>query len=60
MNTEKSTAVISTKWRQVARNRLKLFDQEIAWLAEAKYLGIDLERNLTWKAYVKTVENKVI
>jgi hypothetical protein len=60
MNTQKSTAVIFTKRSQVPRNRLKLFKQEIPWLAEAKYLGIHLERRLTWKAHIKVMENKAV
>jgi hypothetical protein len=53
-------AVIFTKRSQVPRNRIKIFEQEIPWLTEAKYLGIHLERILTWKAHIKVVENKAV
>jgi hypothetical protein len=55
MNTDKSTAVIFT------RRRLKLFEQEIARSAEAKHLGMHLERSLmTGKAQIKPMENKAL
>lgn len=44
----------------MSRNRLILFDQEIAWFAEVKYLVIHLERKFTWRTHVKAVENKII
>jgi hypothetical protein len=53
INIDKSTAVTLTIKRQVPRNRIKLFEQEIPWSAEAKYLGIRLEISLTWKAQLK-------
>jgi hypothetical protein len=53
INTGDSSAVIFTKMRQVPRNRLNLFAQEIPRSAGAKYSGIHLERRLTWKAHIK-------
>jgi hypothetical protein len=44
----------------VRRNRAKLTEQEIPWLAEAKYLNTRLERSLTWKAHIKAIENKAM
>jgi hypothetical protein len=44
----------------VPRNRLKLFEQETPWSAEAKYMGIHLVRRLTWKAHIKDIENKAM
>jgi hypothetical protein len=35
-----------------------VFEQESPWSAEAKYLGMHLERRLTWKAQIKAMENK--
>jgi hypothetical protein len=40
----------------VPRNRLKLFEQEIPWSAEAKYLGIHLKTSFTWKAHISILE----
>jgi hypothetical protein len=37
INTENGTVVTFTKGRQVPRIRLKLFEQEIPWSAEATY-----------------------
>jgi hypothetical protein len=58
INTCNSTAVTFTRKRQVPRNRIKLFEQEIPWSAEAKYLGRHFERILTWEAQLKLWEIK--
>jgi hypothetical protein len=43
------------------RAGLKLFDHEIIKCsAEAKYLGIQFDRNLTWKAHIKDTGNIAI
>jgi hypothetical protein len=44
----------------VPRNWLKLFEQEVPWSAEAKYLGIHSKRRLTWKAHLNAMENKAM
>jgi hypothetical protein len=45
---------------EAPRNRLNLFDQELSWSAEAKDLGIHLERILTLKAHIKVIESKAM
>jgi hypothetical protein len=49
----KSTATIFIKLKQVPRNRLELFEQEIPSSAEAKYLGIHPESSFTLEAHIK-------
>jgi hypothetical protein len=44
--TDKGTAVVFPKRKQVPRDRLKLFEQEISRSAEAKYLDMHLEGEL--------------
>jgi hypothetical protein len=44
----------------VHRNRPELFDQEIPWSAEAKYMGMHLERSLTWKVHITATEIKAM
>jgi hypothetical protein len=58
--TDKSTAEIFTKGRQVLRKRLKRFEQGIPWSTEAKYLAIHHYRSLTWKAHIKAIASKAM
>jgi hypothetical protein len=58
--TDKSTAEIFTKGRQVPRKRLKRFEQGIPWSTEAKYLTIHHYRSLTWKAHIKAIASKTM
>jgi hypothetical protein len=51
---------IYKKRRQIPRNRLKLFETEIPWSRMAKYLGMHLEKSLTWNTHIKAMTSKTM
>lgn len=57
-NPEKTEAVYCTQRRAIPRLQLTLGNAEIAWKSSAKYLGIYIDRRLTWKTHIEKACNK--
>lgn len=61
INVEKSNAVLfrkKTTKQKPDPPPVKLFDTPVPWLDEAKYLGVILDKRLTWKAHFQSIQNK--
>lgn len=58
VNPEKSTAVFFTKRFQRPQDEIRMFDRRIPWGDETKYLGVVLDRRLTWRSHTNHCSNK--
>jgi len=52
LNPQKSTAVLFTNRRPKTPGNLKLYGNNIPWLPSLKYLGVILDRKLTWNPHI--------
>lgn len=53
VNPEKSSALFMTKRKKRhPRTHVTMFGEEIPWKETAKYLGVKLDRGLTWRAHI--------
>ncbi|GFW65642.1 probable RNA-directed DNA polymerase from transposon X-element [Trichonephila clavipes] len=57
INVEKSTAIIFTK-KQSLPPPIIMYNTQIPWSQEAKYLGIIFDTHLTWKQHIYYVRDK--
>ncbi|GFW94006.1 probable RNA-directed DNA polymerase from transposon X-element [Trichonephila clavipes] len=57
INVEKSTAIIFTK-KQSLPPPIIMYNKQIPWFQEAKYLGIIFDTHLTWKQHIYYVRDK--
>ncbi|GFU49920.1 probable RNA-directed DNA polymerase from transposon X-element [Trichonephila clavipes] len=57
INVEKSTAIIFTK-KQSLPPPIIMYNKQIPWSQEAKYLGIIFDTHLTWKQHIYYVRDK--
>ncbi|GFT18628.1 probable RNA-directed DNA polymerase from transposon X-element [Trichonephila clavipes] len=57
INVEKSTAIIFTK-KQSLPPPIFMYNKQIPWSQEAKYLGIIFDTHLTWKQHIYYVRDK--
>lgn len=60
INPQKSQATFFTKRRTTPRDRPIINDTEIPWSPSSKYLGIQLDKSLTWKAHILAVKQKAL
>lgn len=58
VNPEKSAAVLFQKRRLQPHEHVTMFGRPIPWTNQAKYLGIVLDRSLTWRKHVEYVTAK--
>ena len=61
VNVTKSNAVLFSrriKHDLIRTEPLDLFDEAIPWVSEAKYLGIIMDKKLTWKSHIDSVETR--
>ncbi|GBO14616.1 hypothetical protein AVEN_246993-1 [Araneus ventricosus] len=58
VNSDKCQSVYFT-WRRSTPNPPKLYRRSIPWKDETKYLGVTLDKRLTYKTHVAEVKNKV-
>ena len=54
LNPSKSSAVLFTLRRPKYRNSLKFNGQNIAWYHNIKYLGVLLNKKLTWNPHISS------
>ena len=52
LNPQKSTAVLFTNRRPKTPGNLKLYGNNIPWSPSIKYLGVILDRKLTWNSHI--------
>ncbi|GFV69687.1 RNA-directed DNA polymerase from mobile element jockey [Trichonephila clavipes] len=57
INVEKSTAIIFTKKLSLPPS-ITIYNKQIPWSQEAKYLGIIFDTHLTWKQHITYVRDK--
>ncbi|GFW09304.1 RNA-directed DNA polymerase from mobile element jockey [Trichonephila clavipes] len=57
INVEKSTAIIFTKKKSLPPPII-MYNKQIPWFQEAKYLGIIFDTHLTWKQHIFYVRDK--
>ncbi|GFV97466.1 probable RNA-directed DNA polymerase from transposon X-element [Trichonephila clavipes] len=57
INVEKSTAIIFTKKHSLPPP-IMMYNKQIPWSQEAKYLGIIFDTHLTWKQHIYYVRDK--
>ncbi|GFW38583.1 probable RNA-directed DNA polymerase from transposon X-element [Trichonephila clavipes] len=57
INVEKSTAIIFTK-KHCLPPPITMYNKQIPWSQEAKYLGIIFDTHLTWKQHITYVRDK--
>lgn len=58
INAEKSHAVYFS-WRSTPPPRIYIFDTVLEWENSARYLGVTLDKRLTWKTHVENVVNSM-
>lgn len=58
VNPEKSTAILFSKRRHQPYQDVDIFDRPIPWKTEAKYLGVTMDKSLTWGSHVTTCTNR--
>lgn len=58
LNPQKSQATLFTKRRTLPPQRLFLYDLPIPWSHTSVYLGIRLDKSLTWKSHITYVKQK--
>ena len=59
LNVNKTEAIIFTRKRKSFK-KLTLFNEEINWSNEVKYLGITLDKRLTYQKHISNVSKKFI
>ena len=59
VNKEKSQAIfVSNRYKRVPKGTIKLFDQDVNWSNESKYLGLILDKRMTLKNHIDYVIRK--
>jgi hypothetical protein len=59
INVSKSSAMLFVKAQRIHQPRpARLFGEPIQWVNEARYLGVTLDRRLTWSKHVDQVRKK--
>lgn len=58
VNADKSSALFLTKRRKAPDRNITIFDREVPWRDQAKYLGITIDQKMTWKNHISTCTNK--
>jgi hypothetical protein len=59
INVSKSSAMLFVKARRIQQPRpVRLFGEPIQWVNEARYLGVTLDKRLTWSKHVGQVRRK--
>lgn len=52
VNPQKTKAIIFNNQITKYLNKLKIYQQKIEWLSHAKYLGINIDKNLNFDAHI--------
>lgn len=60
VNAAKSRAILFTKKRDHPVDEVYMFDVPIPWHTEVKYLGVVLDKGLTFKAHIESARNKAV
>lgn len=64
VNPEKSTAIVFHPSDCVSTERrvapIQMFDRPIPWANEVKYLGVTLDRKLTFRSHIRRVRNRAL
>jgi hypothetical protein len=60
INVSKSTAMLFTSKRIQNLRPVLLFGEPIIWVDTARYLGVILDKRLTWSSHIDQVGNKVV
>lgn len=58
INADKSTAILFSRRRLKPTSNVQMFETDIPWEKSVKYLGVTLDKSLTWEAHIKTAINK--
>jgi Reverse transcriptase (RNA-dependent DNA polymerase)/Endonuclease-reverse transcriptase len=59
LNASKTTATIyTTKWNECRTPELKLDGVNISWMPVNRYLGLDIDKGLTWATHIKAILKK--
>nr|CAD7392103.1 unnamed protein product [Timema cristinae] len=58
VNTTKSTALVVTRRRSLPPENFTLFQEEIPFKDETKYLGITIDKRLTWAIHIEVTKKK--
>lgn len=60
LNAEKTQAVVFTKRRQIPPEPIRVNDVPVEYLSQAKYLGVLLDKGLTFTPHVQSVRQKAL
>lgn len=58
VNPEKSAAVCFSRTKSYKPAPIKMLDRPIPWVNKVKYLGVTLDRKLTFRPHIKRVRNR--
>ena len=59
INVSKSSAMLFAKTgRRIPKSRVQLFRGPIKWVYDARYLGVTLDKGLTWSKHIDQVRKK--
>lgn len=56
INKEKTQAVYHTKKRKPPPDKIDVVDKSIPWSSDAKYLGLHIDRKLTWNKHTNEIK----
>ena len=59
INSNKTQAIIFQKRRVIPENQLTLDDVQLQWCDEIKYLGLIMDKKLTWRRHIRNKVEKV-
>ena len=60
VNVDKCQAILFTPKKHIPLPKLSLSDRELGWAKEITYLGVTLDRTLTFRKHIKNVNSKAI
>ena len=59
INPQKTQAMIFTRRRGVMIDNIEIDEHEIPWSNLVKYLGLEMDKQLTWRSHIEKTLNKV-